>query len=637
VIPRRAWRNARRSIPGALTAIVAGGLIGAPISSAAPTLHATEGGGASFPARALVLSVSGGASLTTSQVHIAENGRPISSAVLRPIAKAATGDFGVVLLIDVSPSMQGRPLANAMAAARALAAQRTGHQQLGVLAFDQAANVVLAPTANAAAISRALIRVPAVGAGTHIYDALSAALQQLARARVAAGAVILLSDGADRGSVNSERTVAAAARAAHVSLYTVGVRDATFDSSSLKMLARDGAGQFVEARASQLREVFTGLEAGLRSAYVAHYRSTAPLGQRVEVSISVDGIPRAVTLAYTSPAPPTAHSVKPSRQKSFWLSTLALIVSSCAAALLVGLAVVMFLAPRLRGGELRRRVGEFTADGVIETADRLDGPKSSPLPALERVLARAAWWSHFKEDVEIARIKREPVELVARTALATIVVAVLLGLALGTPILSVLALLLGPLVLKSGVKRRLRKQRELFAEQLSNHLQELASAMRAGHSLVNAITSMARAASEPSKGEWSRVVADEQLGQPLEVAMRPMAIRMDSDDVGQVALVAALHQRTGGNMAEVLERVADSVRERAELRRELQSLTAQARLSRYVVTALPPAVTGMIALINPAYIRPLFETTAGVVLIFIATGLVVGASLIMRAITDIKV
>jgi tight adherence protein B len=60
-------------------------------------------------------------------------------------------------------------------------------------------------------------------------------------------------------------------------------------------------------------------------------------------------------------------------------------------------------------------------------------------------------------------------------------------------------------------------------------------------------------------------------------------------------------------------------------------------LSRYVVTALPPAVTGMIALINPAYVRPLFQTTAGVVLIFIATGLVVAASLIMRAITDIKV
>jgi tight adherence protein B len=112
---------------------------------------------------------------------------------------------------------------------------------------------------------------------------------------------------------------------------------------------------------------------------------------------------------------------------------------------------------------------------------------------------------------------------------------------------------------------------------------------------------------------------------------------MDTADIGQVALVAALHQRTGGNMAEVLERVAESVRERAELQRELSALTAQARLSRYVVTALPPVVAGAVALLNPDYIRPLFHTTTGVTLVFVAAGLVIGASLIMRGITEIKV
>jgi len=154
---------------------------------------------------------------------------------------------------------------------------------------------------------------------------------------------------------------------------------------------------------------------------------------------------------------------------------------------------------------------------------------------------------------------------------------------------------------------------------------------------VAGISSMAESASEPSHSEWSRVVADEQLGMPLEEAMRPLARRMDSKDIGQVSLVASLHNRTGGNMAEVLERVADSVRERAELRRELQALTAQARLSRYVVTALPLVVAGAIAVINPNYIKPLFNTTAGIVLVFIAGALLITASLVMRAITEIKV
>jgi tight adherence protein B len=253
------------------------------------------------------------------------------------------------------------------------------------------------------------------------------------------------------------------------------------------------------------------------------------------------------------------------------------------------------------------------------------------------MLERTRWWEQFKEDVDIARIDHAPVELVGFTALASIGSAVVLGLAFGSPAPSFLALLLGLLALWAFVKRQLRKQRELFAEQLPTHLQELASAMRAGHSLVSGLTSMARSAPEPSRGEWARVLADEQLGRPLDEAMRPLGRRMASDDIGQVALVAALHQRTGGNMAEVLERVADSVRERGELRRELKALTAQARLSRYVVTGLPPAVAGAIALLNPNYIRPLFDTTTGLTLLFVAVGLLIGASLVMRAITNIKV
>jgi tight adherence protein B len=90
-------------------------------------------------------------------------------------------------------------------------------------------------------------------------------------------------------------------------------------------------------------------------------------------------------------------------------------------------------------------------------------------------------------------------------------------------------------------------------------------------------------------------------------------------------------------MSEVLERVADSVRERGELRREMQALTAQARLSRYIVTALPPGVVLVVALINPSYVWPLFHTSTGVILLIFATCLVIGGSFIMRAITNIKV
>ena len=238
--------------------------------------------------------------------------------------------------------------------------------------------------------------------------------------------------------------------------------------------------------------------------------------------------------------------------------------------------------------------------------------------------------------MEIARLRRTPIELVAWCLVATLAVAAIVGLALGTPVPSILVLAAGPLSLNAIVKRLVQRQRDLFAEQLPAQLQELASSMRAGHALVPGLTSMAAAAPEPSHGEWNRVLADERLGIPLQDALTPLAERMQSEDIGQVALVAALHTRTGGNMAEVLERVADSVRERGELRRELRSLTAQARLSRYVVTALPFGVAGFITIINPGYEKPLFETTIGIVVLLLAILLITIGSLWMRAITTIE-
>jgi tight adherence protein B len=636
----------RRRLRCTLGALVAGGLLAAPSSGAAPSLHVSEGGGVTFPGRSLVLAVPGRAAVARSEVHISENGRPVSGALVTPIAEAGAGDFGVVLAIDVSPSMKGEPLARAMAAARALAAQRTGKQALAVVTFDHDANVVLPLTDEPQAIARVLAHAPPVGPGALIYNALTVAVQQLADAKIAAGAVILLSDGASEGAAPrpghnlTASSVGAAAAAAHAQIYTVGLRDNSYSPQRMSLLARAGGGAFIESTSSQLAGVFTRIEAGLTSAYVVRYRSTAPLGHRVGVSISVDGVPQAATLSYTSPAappPPRPPGTKTVASKSFWASTLALVVASAFAALILGFGLVALLAPRLRRAGLRGRVREFTTSVVAEAPELMNAPGSSPLPRVERLLERTRWWGQFKEDADIGRMKREPVELVGMTAVGSIGVAVVLGLAFGTVIPSFFALLLGPLVLWSLVKHLLRKQRELFAEQLPTHLHELASAMRAGHSLVSGLTSMARAAPEPSRDEWARVLADEQLGRPLDEAMLPLAQRMASDDIGQVALVAALHQQTGGNMAEVLERVADSVRERGELRRELKALTAQARLSRYVVTGLPPAVAGAIALLNPSYIRPLFHTSTGLTLLFVAVALLIGASVVMRAITNIKV
>jgi tight adherence protein B len=144
-------------------------------------------------------------------------------------------------------------------------------------------------------------------------------------------------------------------------------------------------------------------------------------------------------------------------------------------------------------------------------------------------------------------------------------------------------------------------------------------------------------APEPSRSEFRRVVADEQLGVPLDHSLEVVARRMDNRDLDQVALVATLQRDTGGNTAEVLDRVTDTVRARFELRRLVKTLTAQGRMSRWVVSLLPLGLFTVITLMNPGYLRPLYTHTSGRILLVISVIMIVSGSLVIRRIVNFKV
>jgi tight adherence protein B len=142
---------------------------------------------------------------------------------------------------------------------------------------------------------------------------------------------------------------------------------------------------------------------------------------------------------------------------------------------------------------------------------------------------------------------------------------------------------------------------------------------------------------EPSRTEFQRVIADEQLGIPLADALGVVVKRMKSRDLEQVALVASVQSETGGNAAEVLDRVTESIRERAELRRIVRTLTAQGRLARWVVSALPVGLLIVVSLLNPDYMKPLFTHTSGRIALVIAALMVTGGSIVIGKIVDIEV
>jgi tight adherence protein B len=185
--------------------------------------------------------------------------------------------------------------------------------------------------------------------------------------------------------------------------------------------------------------------------------------------------------------------------------------------------------------------------------------------------------------------------------------------------------------------QRIERKRRAFADQLPDNLDVVASGLRAGHSLVGGLSLVVNDADEPSRSEFQRVVGDEQLGIPLEDALSTVGRRMKNRDIEQVALVSSLQRETGGNAAEVLDRVIENIRERQGLRRLVRTLTAQGRLSRWIVSALPVGLLLLISAINPTYMRPLFTHTSGKVILAVGAILIVAGSLVIKRIVEIKI
>jgi tight adherence protein B len=161
--------------------------------------------------------------------------------------------------------------------------------------------------------------------------------------------------------------------------------------------------------------------------------------------------------------------------------------------------------------------------------------------------------------------------------------------------------------------------------------------MRAGHTFIGALGVVAEDAPEPSRRELRRVLSDEALGVPLIDALNSVTARMKSSDFEHVALVATLQRETGGNTAEVIDTVTETIRERLELRRLVSALTAQGRLAGIVVSSLPVALLLFISLVNPNYIHPLFHKTAGIIALCVGAVMLGTGALIIRRIVDIKI
>jgi tight adherence protein B len=608
-------------------------------ASAGPSGISITPATSTFPTRSFVLSLPSKAAIDASKVKVTENGAPVSGLQVVPESAGSTAKFGVAVVVDASDSMQGAPISAAMSATRAFVARRSSGQELSFVTFNSGANVVVPLTTSSSQIAAAIDHTPKLAYGTHMYDSVSSVISQLSAAHLDSASIVLLSDGADTGSKTSLKKTLAAARAAHIRIYTVGLHSAKFDPSSLEALAAGANGVYAEAeKPSELSGLFDALGVKLAGQYLVRYQSFASPSQPVVVKVSVANQPGVATSKYESPAlasipvPTTFHRSQFAR---IVLSPYTAVGVVLAFALLIGFGVASALTPT--HNHLRKRMAEFVSMATPrDERPALGETRQGMLGGAESSLESQAWWVRFKSDLAIAEIKMPAIEILALTVIATVVAVGLITLILGSALFGVLGLVV-PFVVRAYLKGKLAYRRKQFADQLPDCLQIIASALRGGHSLVSSLSVVVESSSEPTKSEMARVVQEEALGTPLEDAFAIVAIRMQNTDLDQLGLVARLQRDTGVSAAEVIDRVTETVRERFELRRLVSTLTSQARMSRWIVTLLPVGLLVAISLLNPHYLHPLFSKLSGRLLLVVAALLVMGGSLVIKKIVEIKV
>jgi len=610
--------------------VLAGTAMGAGSSSGKPTL--IEAKGPAFPARSYVLKLPSSQQLTPNEVNVSENGNAVLNKTVVPASQASGKTFGVVLVGDTSYSMNGAPLAAALAAERAFAARKNAKEQLGAINFNHTTTVVLPLTDSASKIHDALIKTPKVDTGTFIYDAVAKAEAMLQDANISSGSIVVLSDGANTGGTHDLAGVAKAAQAAHIQIYTIGLKDQTYKPGTLKALAAAGHGEYAEANAQDLAPLFDQLSQQISSEYVLRYTSPSGPDKPVRVKAQVSGVGTAWT-SYRTPALTINTTATPPYKPSIGAriegSSITMILLALLGAGVIAFLVIALLQPKR--STLPARMAEFVSIRGLQK-DKGEGAAATDEDESEQ----NDLWTRFEETLEIAEIKLEPEWIVAGTVAATGLTFLLIYVATGSAWWALLAFVI-PYLSREWVLRTLARRRNKFAEQLPDALQVIGSALRSGHSFAGALAVVVESASEPMKSEMQRVVADEQLGVPIQDSLNVVAKRMASRDVEQLALVAQLQREAGGDAAEVIDTVAATVRERFDLKRLIQTLTMQGRMSRWIVTALPIFVVIVVYLENPSYFHPLTSTLFGRIVLILAAAWAVAGSFVIKRIVEIEV
>lgn len=548
-------------------------------------------------------------------------------------AKAVAGSGGTVkrtavLAVDTSGSMGPAGIADARVAASRFLEVVPADVSVGLVTFADKARLVVPPTSDRGAVRAALAGMRPEG-DTTLYDGIGLALSALGRS--GDRALILLSDGKDttsRASLSSTR--AALARSGiSVDLVSFGSGD---QRKTLDQLAAAAKGRVTQAdNGAQLAAVFASAARTLVNTVTVTAQIPPEVTAEVAdltVEIDAETSTAVADLQVALPAPARrapidsagtvagTPSVVPTNVP--WLLPVVLVVAFLGLFMLFSVGFTPETWRESSSQRGTRRIQRY----AINAAALPSAGEAAPAATTQVALAWAARTvaSRGVEESWSTELDRAAVPLRAPEWLIVRLAASLCGVALGVlflpwwlitaPIAGIATWLLAGAYVRIKAKRRLNR----FAENLPDVLQLIAGSLRSGFSLPQAVDNAAKDGEQPMAGELSRALAESRLGVDLEDALDRVAVRMRSTDMTWTIMAVRIAREVGGNLAEVLMSTSETMRERSRIQRQVKVLSAEGRLSAYILIGLPVGITLWMVLFRRDYVAPLVTDPIGLVM-----------------------
>lgn len=610
----------------------------APLGAVTRPLNVQVEDGARHPHVELTVTVPfevAGSAVPTDAFTVSENGELREATV--EILNGS--DLEVIVVMDKTGSMRGAPLEDAKAAAISFLEQLPTGTSVAVMAYNKEP-ILVSDFATDMDSHAEAIQMLNGGGWTALYDTVLAGLAAFEDRSPAEQAIVLLSDGQDNRSGASLVDVTEQLADSGVRMFGVEYQTGSTDQQALREMVQATNGRVVSAEDPQgLIRVYGEIAAELSNQYRVSYASSAvgPAGVEVQMRTDQGSSVGNVALDMRAPADPLAAAPEaepvPSPMQRLFANTWMLFVG--AALIFLGatlMGLLLFLPGRrsanmLKSGGSRQNMPKMR-EGLSDLATHLTD-------AAEKNLSNRSFGAKLNSSLERAGINLRPAEFMVLAASLSLA-AFAVGIALANGVIGILfgvAMLAGT---KAYVAFRGGRRESKFGDQLNDTLQLLAGSLRAGYGMMQAIDSVAREAPSPTAEEFGRLVVEARLGRDLTDAMQAMGERVGNEDFEWVIQAIGIHREVGGDLAEVLDTVAATIRERNQIRRQIKALAAEGKLSGIILTLLPAAVGMLIGASNPTYMAPMFQSFIGIAALAFGFCMMVAGGFWMRHFINLK-